>query len=460
MTEERLNSDIFPIPLTPFELYFFWDGTADYPMLMEGAFHLRGNLQKSDFESAVRAALKKHPLFLAKVEKQGKNYFWVDAEREPEIEWLESPLDLENHAWNFSVDLLKQNVFQLSVYSSEQTAIVYYGCHHIYADQTGFCRFMSDVFTQYAKLQGAEIEEQSTVQPERIVDRGKLNPPALPVKLGPVQIAWETLKAIGTWMVEKPIPVGEALKTFAGSRFGKQTELIPGDWLSALKTEAKSKNCTVNDYLLALLLSVVANWQTKQTSKSKGKHLRVNIPVNLRLPGSEGIPASNILSYVFLTRTLSDCVNNSNLLSGIRDEMKFLKEMQVSYVLLDTLNFLYRIPGGIRWITQGKKCLASFVLSNLGVLGKVFGKPFIGEQGEKVDFGGLVLDRLEWYVPCRHKTHLTFAVSQQSSELVISCQYDKNYVSEEDFRSIFNDFRGKIAEIQKSRDIKISPLNV
>jgi len=437
-TMNTAERKIFPLPLTPFEIYFYWDGTPEFPMFLEGAVHLTGQLHPARFEQAIRSSLKQHPLFSAQVQKQGKDLYWVESETGPTIEWLQAPLDLNTHDWGMPGDLLQGNQFRICVYSHAESTIVYYHCHHIYTDQAGMCQFLNDVFAHYATLQGEVISASVPVNPDRIRDRASIIPLELPI--GTLQIIWETIKAAAVWMVERPVPLEARQTPGATRRFGKKTYRVPPELTKQIKTDSKSKGCTVNDLLLSIFYPILAAWQMEQNKKTKRKHLRINIPVNMRWKGSEDVPASNIVSYTFLTRQISSCLGNLNLLPGIHKEMKIIKEMQVGFIMLDTLKFFHRIPGGIRSMTRKKSCLASIVFSNMGVLGKYFTHGFSRTEEGRIRFGGLILDAMEWYVPCRNKTYLTLAVSHQADELLISCQYDNQHLSEKDVDRFFHEF--------------------
>jgi NRPS condensation-like uncharacterized protein len=294
-----------PIPLTLVEKYFLLDTSEEYPMLIEQTLELSGNLNREYFECAVCEALKKHPLFLKKIERKHGKYFWRSVTEPFMIRWLESASDTDTALGTQYRDILANRIFEIAVYRTETESVIYFLCHHTATDGVGLFRFWGDVFAEYARRQGESPVEIHPIRPERIQDRDKYQAKEFPEKMSSFRITWETVKGISQWLFLKPVALGEKIRSDRQpvSGFGKKNLRISALALKSLLKFARSRLLTINDLLLDLFFVSVSEWQKEIFSTAEKKYLRVNIPVNMRWNGSEDIPAANIISYVYLILT-------------------------------------------------------------------------------------------------------------------------------------------------------------
>ena len=430
-------TELSEFPLTLFEKYFLLDASDEFPMLVDGVFHFSGRFKPEKFEEAVRECLERQPLFLRKIERRKGDFFWVPCDGPFEIQWPDTPPDLNGVEWNEPIDLFKRNGLDLYVYHQNEETKVYYRCHHICTDGAGFYRFIGEVLAAYAVKCGTTVKMFKPVVQERILDRADFKPGELPGKIGFWRIVYDTFREIVRWLHEKPLFIGRRKNEVTGPRFGRKTYVIGSETVKRCRIGIRSAGCTLNDLLIAAFFELLWKRETEQNQRREQNRnrIRLMIPVNMRWPGSEDIPAANMISYVFLTKKKADC--DSNLLRVVHDEMQVIKNWQVGYIFLDALRFFDRVPGGLRMMTSGKKCLASMVFSNMGSVERCFGDTFPDTGPGIVDIGDLRLEYLESFAPCRHLTNLSVAACFQSDRLVLCCEYDRVYLAEEELDTMF-----------------------
>lgn len=439
--------DIGPIPLTVFEKYFLLDSTPEFPMLVEGILRLKGGLDRQAFETAVARTLRKHPLFTRRIERHWGRYRWT-RENEPfAVDWIEAPVDWESRDWSEPMNLFEKAGFELHVYVQEKEASVYYRIHHLCCDGAGFFSFFSDLCAEYARLKGETIEE-SVVEPERIFDRDKFPPLELPEKIGFFKRMSATATEVLKWMAEKPMPLignGESGDGGDRGRFGKMIRHFSVSETKIWRDRARSKNCSLNDLLLSTLFVLLEKRSLEQEIPEARRFHRVMIPLNMRWPGTETVPASNIISYVFLTRRGDRCDWSANLLDEIHGDVKAIKDYKIGFMFLNSLRFFDRLPGGLRMMTGNKNCLASVVFTNTGDLQKFFEPRFPRSEDGKISFGGMRLEQVDSFVPCRSGTNLTLSASVQYGRLSLSCQFDRRYMTHADVDVFLSDLRNELS---------------
>lgn len=440
------------IPLTLFEKYFLLDASNEFPMLVDGVFHFSGHFESMKFEEAVHECLERQPLLLRKIEKKGRRFYWVPWNDSFEIQWLKTPPNINGPEWNEPIDLFQRNGLDLYVYHHGNETKIYYRCHHICTDGVGFYRFISEVLTVYAIKCASPIKLSKPVVARRILDRADFKPKELPKKIGFFKIIYETIREIVRWIREKPIYIGQRKNETPDSRFGRKTYVIDAEIIERYRVKIKSVDCTLNDLLLAAFFKLLWNQETKETVEQKGNRMRLMIPVNMRWPGSDDIPATNIISYVFLTKKKFDCNVGSDLLSTIHDEMQIIKNYQVGYMFFDALRFFDCIPGGLRMMTGGKSCLAGMVFSNMGSIERCFDNVFSNTESGVVNIAGLQLEFVESYAPCRHLTNISIAATLQSGKLVLCCEYDRLYLSENELDRMIGEYETTLNDLSQKED--------
>jgi hypothetical protein len=172
----------------------------------------------------------------------------------------------------------------------------------------------------------------------------------------------------------------------------------------------------------------------------------------MRSQGNENMPAANMISYAFLIRKVRDClVNRHELLNNIHEEMQIIKDWQVGFMFLDGLAFFNRIPGGLRRLLRSKRCLASLVFSNVGIIEPSLGHSFRKSDDHKPLFGNMRLESLEPFAPCRRKTHLAIALLTLAGKMIFCCNHDRRYISDEQMQLLLDYYEREQTELLEEK---------
>jgi hypothetical protein len=155
------------------------------------------------------------------------------------------------------------------------------------------------------------------------------------------------------------------------------------------------------------------------------------MPCNLRLPGDEVLPAANVVSYAFLKRLLSEVPSESELLSGLQAETKFIRELRLSLYFVGGLGTAFGLPGVVPKMLSSKYCMASAYLTNIGDWSR-FILPDAKRQQGKLQIGNLILDDLAAIPPLRSNTRIGISVSSYAQQMKLGMKFDPHLFTAED----------------------------
>jgi hypothetical protein len=197
--------------------------------------------------------------------------------------------------------------------------------------------------------------------------------------------------------------------------------------LRNLRERSEQLGATVNDLLMRDLIEAVDEWNSKHAPQHKGRTIRVSMPVNLRNGDDELLPAANHVAMVFIDRRPARYTRVWSLLDSIRLDTWFIKRFRLARVFIWLMTLLRACGLGLsRWI-EGDRCMATTVLSNLGVRLDDLPLPY---YKERILAGDALLDRIEFTPPVRPQTHASLGVVTYGGELSISLHHDQSMTSQ------------------------------
>jgi hypothetical protein len=184
----------------------------------------------------------------------------------------------------------------------------------------------------------------------------------------------------------------------------------------------------LNDVAIALLLNTIARWNRQHGETGHDRLYRILVPVDLRETGDERLPASNRLSFVFLTRPTSLCLDWPKLLGTIRDEMDYIDEHTCKYNLIHALPIVQALPGVVPFGARLPACFSTAVLTNLGNVLRKQRSRYSERDGHPL-MGNLRFLRASGVPPLRPKTHLGIGMTMSLDEIVLQSQTDSRFFS-------------------------------
>ncbi len=491
---------LFPLTLTAFENYMLADDRADQPMCFFLQLSFWGSLEQAAFRAAVSKTVSRHPLFHALVQDVNGQPSWVGAKNTlPQITWDDEPTltsghsriggeatstgvavhgpregdrhifpgtTLGNHpttrdtflefAGKMSqsparerlpagyLDLSREVGIRLFVTHTDGQARVLFQFHHACTDGIGAVRFIEDLLAIYTSEQSDDAgpPRLAPVNSATLRDRGRHGLGLLgrllrlPIDslaaLGIAQFFFNRPRAIETPNAPRSFNALRAQPTFVSRRVSQEQ-------LRGLRSTAKEEGVTVNDLLVRDLMLSIDAWNARHNPTARGGCTRITVPVNLRQPVDATLPSTNAVSMVFVDRRVKDGTNPRRLLKSIRRDTFFVKTFRLALVFTWIIELLQAIRGGFAWMLGGEGCLATAVLSNLGVQ---FDDLPLGYLGDRVIVGDALLDKVDFLPPIRRGTNASLGVVTYAGELMISLQYEPCVLSTlvaDDLLRLFDD---------------------
>ena len=210
---------------------------------------------------------------------------------------------------------------------------------------------------------------------------------------------------------------GALAEPFPAVRTGR----LEAECLTRLSAAAAERQVTVNDWLLRDFFLAVDDFRGRHGVPGKKDWVRISVPMNLRQPGDERMPAANIVSMVFLDRNSRQCADPAKLLHGIHDEIALIRRRQLGLTFIWSLHALRATPGGMAGRVGKGRCEATCVVTNLGRALAGSTLPF---RAGKLAAANLLLEDVELFAPPREGTAATIALVFYAGGLNICLQYD------------------------------------
>ena len=424
------TADLFPLPLAPFERYMHQDDTADYPMSIVVIIQLKGNLHKDPFAESVLFALKRHPLLMSLVAKiRGKGPCWVPVESpQVQIDWRESG-SLPDSTPK-PIDLTREIGLRISVDHWPNSSEVLFEFHHACVDGAGGIQFIGDVLGRYGQLtadDGAETPELEPVQFDRLPARTTYSTsadekPAKSVSC-PMMLGRRLLKLLRRGPVplassrrRKPIGTKLDFPAIVSRTFDRPD-------LQRLKVVAAQRSVELNDLYLLEMFQTIRAWNQKYGRGQDHNWLRIGMPTSLRTPLHDGMPAANVVSFMFLTRRAGDCNQPDELLAGIKRQTSLTVNDRLGRFLAFGLKYVLKVPGLLWLLLRFNRCFCSVILTNVGEVRRHFRGRFPLKQGKCVA-GNVTLEALIGSPPVRPNTRVSSSVGTYGGSLFINMHCD------------------------------------
>jgi len=430
-------------PLTHFEELMVHQDCPAYPANCFLRLRFEGRLDRDAFQSATRLAVTRHPLLRAIVEKRGRRYHWQIEESSPDITWVDPAKDCEPAVQH--LELESRHGLRLIVTRGADRSDVLIQFHHACCDGLGIYQFARELLIAYTSAlpSGPELKLPD-------VDEALLkNRESFGLRFTELVkvVVRQTARLPNVWHFFRRTPPA-MVPHQPRVREGTAPRAYPGlcshhfDYeLSSALRQSRADKATLLALLARDLFLAVRDFRRWQGNGGDAKWLRFMIPMNLRRKEQYRTPAANIMGAVFLERRGLDMRDPDRLLQGLRDEMSFIKRLQLGYLFLFALFAQRWLPGGLRNAAQPERCPVSAVFTNLG---KVFTRCPLPHVGGKWQCGNVVLQSTETAAPIARNVCAAFAASWYANRLSITLHYDPGPMSASEGRQMLNFFVQRI----------------
>ncbi len=444
---DSVNADFTsrPLPLVPFEDYMLVDDRPTHPMTFFLRLHFRGLCDRAKFDTAMRHAVARHPLLSARIESGKRNHFvWIArAECACRVEWKSSETASDEFG---CLDVTRRSGLRIVGEENYDGVSLAFQFHHACCDAIGAMQFIEDILLAYDALaKNEQPDSRLSTLDSQILNR-RANYGTTRWRL----IASAHKQAVGLlgarqFLMRKPVSVLPAKAEQMDSPLLANYPAFRSRTLSlsssvALREAAKSAGTTVNNLLARDLFLALGQVRERIGVGSEHDWLRLTVPVDMRSPSDEGMPAANLLSMVFLDRRPTDFTAGKEFLSGIHREMKLIKDLNLGLTFLLSLGVTRAMPGALarmQRMSLQPRCRGTCVFSNLV---QPLADSRLPLRGEKVTAGEMVLNDIEFLPPVRPFTSAAFGILTYAGQLRISLHFDSRTLPDQEAHQLFDTF--------------------
>jgi NRPS condensation-like uncharacterized protein len=423
------------LPLTTMEEFLYWEDRPAYPWSCFSRLRFSGCLDRAAFESAVSTVLARHPLLAAKIETDGRGRLrWrVVDDPAPVIQWesapVSGPLPPATH-----LDLRREIGIRFHVRTEAAASEATIQFHHACCDGAGMALFMRELLVAYAIACGNAPGRArlTALDPGKLAGRGRYGLTLIKlIRMLPQQLVG--LLGARQFLMRKPSPL-------IPHRAGPNDDPLPKSYpavvhrlfdqaeTAGMRKAAMLRGVTSNDLLARDLFLAIAEWRLRQNIGDDGSWLRMMIPMNLRSTEDHLMPATNVVSSVFLDRRGPDFADSEELLRGIHEEMDLIKRLHLGYTFIFSTAVCRRFLGGLEKKVRADKCTISCIFTNVGNLLAHVPLP---RRDDCIIAGNVTLEDADFVAPLRPYSCVTVVVALYARRLSVTLHYDPRPLTEQ-----------------------------
>ncbi len=435
---------IAPMPLAPFEHLMLADDCPDHPMTFFIQMKFRGRFDRPQLNDALKTALPLHPLLNSWIHGLASDptsrITWIEAgSPTPTIDWNDASIPIRFAAGRW-LDLRSETGIRLWLRESESSTTLMLQIHHCCCDGVGALSFIHTLLTAYHLPQTSASTSalEETIDPRLLQDRDQSCSSWRQI----LKTAWHAIFRIARYAKNQPVPLATPrtlpVDKSGGDPFPSfQTMTFSEADTEELRATAKRLGVSLNDLLLRDLFLILDHWNRRHSLDHRSQKIRACVPINLRQSADRRMSAANMVSLSFLDRDVDQLADPIGLLDNLHAQTQQTKRSRKFLVFLPVLKLLGMFPGRLSARMQRTHCLASAVLSNLGV--HWAGSPLLGLDRKMVS-GGLLLESIAAVGPLRPLTHAAFVALNYGGKLSITISHDPRWMDTADGRELLESF--------------------
>ena len=447
-------SDVFPLPLSPFEEYLLLDDRPSHRMtyLVEQSFE--GEIDRDAFDAGVVEASQRHPLLRANVRQRWfGGWRWIAAvNTQPPVDW--APLDEPvNYAEGSGIDLRSEVGVRFIVRVGQGRSRLITQFHHSCCDGMGAIQFLSDLFAKYTRVMSPHAESQPAYQSaeaRHLTRRADLKVYS-DRSMSRWRLFWRVLRYARHYSANPPVELASSrISTMSHTPLaapGTLTRTLPLASQHALRRIARRRDVTVNELLVCELMLTIRDWNERHGTIQDTDHISIRVPTNLRNLEHDQLPAANVVGFVAFQRSVAEMKQPERLLESIQQESQFYKRWRFGAAFLDALKVIHWVPGALRRLVNSDHSFGSVIFSCLGDPSLAIAANFpVNAEGNPV-FANLVFDDLNTAPPIRPMTHASFTTWHFSNKLRLGVRCNSAVFTQEAAQELIDMYADRVIAV-------------
>ena len=426
-------TQVFPLPLAPFEAYMLADHRHDYPMHFYFRMELRGHLQPEALKQALTESIERHPLLRAKVRPRlGRASVWEPSDGVCIRPCRQGFADLSQVLQAPHIDLTSESGLRTWLFAEPSKAELLFQFHHSCCDGLGALIFLEDLLVTYHRISAGEKATDVSVRSLGLKSRGVIPLTAVQaVRKIPLDILDFFRILLRRPAIAAPAEIPEIqndnrhLSAFLSHQFSTSE-------LNGLLAEARTQSTTLNNILMKDVYRSLDGWMC-ESGKSAHRWIRMGVPASTRIDESVENTCCNHVTIMFLDQHSSDIRTSESLLDQVTQLTRFHRESNIWYSMLQLLQVLAAVPPLLRLYLRTNRRMCTTVASNVG---RAFESCPLPRNDGQLVIGDTLLTSLNFLSPLRPGTEVTFGCVTYGNTLSLSMHYKPHRVGEKQARQL------------------------
>jgi hypothetical protein len=452
-----------PLTLEPLEAYMLADGDERYPRTFVIGLEFSGELHREAFQTALSEALANEPLLTATVKRRGiRGHVWQPSATPVAVEWLEDgacpPAALDARR----IDLRCEPGLRVIAVQSKRGPRIFHVFHHACSDGIGALAMLGRLYAAYSrKVRPGALADAAPVRAESIRDRSPAED--LPQRFGSRRDAcrvsgrraWDVLTTRTARLVPTIDPDGTATPWEPIPFPGSVTHVLDTDQTRQLKRAARRGCGTLNNLLLCAMFQTLRDWNAASDPGANDAWYQIMVPVDLRSPKHDQLPAASLVSCVFVKQHGTVCDDPERLLRAVIARMQFAVSSRSALIMYNSIRMLTRLPGLLRLVLRAWRTQATAVVSYVSDAGRALQAVFPKRRGRLV-IGNLVLEQITATGPVRPGTAANLTAGTYAGKLVLNLTLDPHQFTARDGAAMMRTMVDNLLELtgaQRQRQI-------
>ena len=231
--------------------------------------------------------------------------------------------------------------------------------------------------------------------------------------------------------------------------FGLHIVRLSREETRGLRKVARQNQASLGELLMREILLTSGDWcqASEQNSSPTDAAISIQLPVSLRGPNDDRLPACNVIGNIFIERTPEELASSDNLLHSVRDEMSFVHQSQAGWIFLQSLGILRRIPGVVAMMerSMSSRCMATVILSHMGnLLNSIGGR--LPKRDGRIAIGNLLIEDICGIAPFRPGTNVVLSTLILQGQLLIGMRCDRSVFSLTDEQRLLDSFMQRLRD--------------
>lgn len=427
----RPASSLFPLRLTAFEDYWLLEDQPDYPTTSFIQLRMNGRADIAALHAAYDEAVQRHPFFACRVERRWGRKFWVWAPESVVPINLDPTNWEQTRPWNRQIDLSKENGIRVWGRVTDSDAEITLQYHHACCDGIGASQFVDDLAAGYAQRTSSDNAsiELRPLNPELLLTRSD---PGVRRVAHPPGSRWHRWKMMLTDSLQYTLHRKEMLRPHgAEPAYDAPCDLSMLDVSLDKQTSRQlrgivtRRGVTLNDLLIRDLMLTLAEWNDRTGGAHPRSRICILVPINLRGPQDDQLPATNVVGYTFPRRTRSAMADPDKLLTDLSEELGRVQRDQYSWLFVQVLTLCRMVPFlmSLSAVLLRRQCMSTAVLTHLGNrLNSVTSR--LPTRDGRVLVGNTTMEHIRCFPVLRYGTRAGFITYLLNGELRVNLRCD------------------------------------